>query len=89
MTLFLSTDKAQEVAFPANAFKVLTGKDLTDFTAEDFKASTKYAKKADKDFSKLYYMPVKSQSEWLWGDIDQCAIGCLITPEMFKPNPHR
>lgn len=89
MLLFMSTDRKQMVSFTPGSFKILPDPTITDFTPVDFAGYKKQAKAVQGDFAKPYQLPFKSSSKWVWGEVDISSIGCLVTPEMFKPNTHQ
>jgi len=87
MLLFMSSDRKTMISFTPRLFKVLPDPELKDFTAADFAGYRKGAKDVEGDFGKPYLLPFKSSSKYMWGDVNVCSIGCLITPEMFRSNP--
>ena len=88
MLLFVTDDHKQIAAFRRPSFKILSNPEKNDFTATEFEHFPKQARSVTGEFAKPYLLPFKSSSEWVWGDQDVCAIGCLLTQDMFKPNPH-
>jgi hypothetical protein len=87
MLLFMSADRKQMVAFRKTSFKILADPTQKDFTAADFAGFKKQAKNVTGDFGKPYLLPFKSTSEWVWGEENVSSIGCIVTKDMFKPNP--
>jgi hypothetical protein len=89
MLLFMSTDRKQVISFTPNSFKILPDLTIKDFTPAQFAEYKKHAFPIEGDFAKTYRLPFKSNSKWLWGDLDICDLGCLVTPDSFKPNTHQ
>lgn len=87
MLLFMSSDRKQMVNFTTRSFKILSDPEMKDFTPADFAGFRKQAKDVTGDFGKPYMLPFKSSSKWVWGDVNVCSIGCLMTQDMFKANP--
>lgn len=80
--LFVSSDKKQMINFGNTNFKILPDPDSNDFEAAAFGATNKFAKDLKKEKNPF---PYKNQSEYVWGDLNICAIGAVITKEMFVP----
>lgn len=78
--LFVSTDKKQMVNFGNTNFKILPDPDSNDFEVKAFAAIGKSAKEEKKDKNPF---PFKNQSEYVWGELNVCALGSFITKEMF------
>ena len=78
---FESTDKRTVISFPRTALKILPTLDATDFTPADFAKLTKYAKAENRKRDNT--IPFKHTSDYLWGDFDECALGCILTSQMF------
>lgn len=78
MLVFASPDSKTVVSFRNRDFKIIPELNTTDFTPEQFQKWNKYAKE-DK---RKPVLPVKSYSEWVWGDLDSCILACVITPQM-------
>ena len=90
MMLFMSNDRKQMVSFTSRFFKILPDPLAKDFAATDFAQLRQQARDVRLgDYTKGYPLPFKSTSEWIWGDVNVCSIGCLLTKEMFKPNLRR
>jgi hypothetical protein len=83
MFLFASTDGQTVVSFRAHELKIIPELDATDFTPEQFQKWTKYAKQE----RHKNVLPVKSYSDWMWGDLDKCMLACIVTPQMFSQRP--
>jgi hypothetical protein len=81
--VFASSDGQSLVSFRAHDFKIIPDLAVTDFRPEQLQGWTKYAK-AERHKSTI---PVKSYSEYLWGDFDKCIVGCVITPQMISQRP--
>jgi hypothetical protein len=86
MVMFMSTDRKQMISFTPNLFKILPDASAKDFDPVEFARNGKQAKPIQGDFAKPYLLPFKSYSKWVWGDLDICSLGCLVTAESFKPN---
>jgi hypothetical protein len=89
MLMFMSTDRTQMISFTPTSFKILTDATAKDFDPVEFARNGKQAKAIQGDFAKPYLLPFKSNSKWIWGDLDICSLGCLVTLDLFKPNTHR
>lgn len=83
---FVSTEKQIEVPFTYRNFKSLPDTTATDFTEAEFGQMSKTAKKEIKKHPKP---PYGANSDWVWGDAEECTLGALVTPEMFKPLPKK
>jgi len=78
--LFASSDGQAVISFKHRDFKIVPDIGVTDFTPEQFQKWTKFAKEEkQKNAAKL---PVKSASEFIWGDLDKTIIAGSITPQM-------
>ncbi len=89
MLLFMSSDRRQMIAFTSHSFKVLPDPGIKDFTAADFAGYHKPTKEVTGEFGKTYQLPFKSSAKYMWGDVNVCSIGCLVTADMFKANSHQ
>ena len=78
--LFASSDGGTVVSFKHHDFKVVPDLNVNDFTPDQLKLWTKYAKEEKQDNAEK--LPVKSHSEFIWGDLDKCIIAGIVTPEM-------
>jgi len=78
MLVFASADGRTVVSFRNRDFKIVPELNVTDFTTEQFQKWGKYAKE-DK---RKPVLPVKSYSEWVWGDLDKSILACVFTPQM-------
>jgi hypothetical protein len=91
--LFVSDDKGTEISFRVANFKLLPDPQTTDFTAEQFNDLPNGVKPIDELVKPEYVtrmkaaFPVKNDSEFFWGDQKDCAVGCLISSDMFSPVP--
>jgi hypothetical protein len=83
MLVFASTDGQTIVSFKNHDFKIVPDIGVTDFTPEQFKAWTKYAKQE----KHKNVLPIKNYSEWIWGDLDKCSIASVVTLQMFAKRP--
>ena len=83
MLAFGSSDRQLVVSFRHRDFKVVPDLNITDFKSDEFIRWQNYAKPA-KLPPKL---PVKSYSEWVWGDLDRCILAAIIRPEMIRLAP--
>jgi hypothetical protein len=88
MLLFMSKDRKQMISFTPRSFKILPDPETKDFTPAEFANFHKEARPVQGDFAKPYLLPFKSSSKWVWGDVNVCTIGCLVTPDMFRANTH-
>jgi len=84
MIVFVSSDGQTLVNFRANNFKIVPDIGVTDFTTEQFQKWSKSAK-AEKHKPIL---PIKSHSEFLWGDLSKCTIACIVNVDMFSLPQH-
>lgn len=89
MLLFMSKDRATMIAFRKIHFRILPDPEIKDFTVTDFSGFRKQARSVEGDFGKPYLLPFQSNADWMWGDVNVCSIGCLVSPDLFKPNPRR
>lgn len=80
MLVFVSSDKKTVVSFRQRDFKIVPDIGVTDFTPEEFQKWTKFAK----DEQRKSILPVKSNSDWVWGDMSKCILACMIRPDMLK-----
>ena len=80
MLVFVSTDGKTTVSFRNSDFKIVPDIGVTDFTPEQLKKWTKSAKQ----MRGKNLLPVKSSSDWVWGDLDKCILASTITPQMFS-----
>ncbi len=80
--LFVSSDKTQMINFPNTVLKVLPDAEATDFDAAQVAGSAHYAREIK---SARNPFPFKNQSEFMWGEADLCALGGVLTREMFVP----
>ena len=69
------------VSFKRRNFKIVPDIGVSDFTVAQFDGWKKYA---EEDDDREPVLPIKSRSEWVWGDLDKCVLACVITPEMFS-----
>ena len=79
---FVATDGRTIVNFPARAFRVLTDATKEDFTDREFTQSRK-PPSADRRERKVP-LPVRHQSDSVWGDAEVCSLAALLTREMFQ-----
>jgi hypothetical protein len=86
LVAFASSDGKQVISFKRSDFKLIPEVGVNDFTPAQFQgwANPKGVAKAQKHKPKL---PVKSYSESLWGDLDQCIIGAIVTQQMISQSP--
>ncbi len=78
--LFASSDGQKVVSFRHTDLKIVPDPGVTDFTPVQFMSWQKYAKEEKK--KKPTNLPVKSGSEFLWGDLNDTIIAGPITPQM-------
>lgn len=78
---FASTDKKVLVSFPRQALKILPDADATDFQEVDFSRIGKIAKEDSR--KRDGSIPFKHSSDYVWGEFDNCALACIVTPQMF------
>lgn len=76
--VFVSNDEQRVISFKNRDFKIVNASDVTDFTPDQFQKWSKMALQV-KGYKDL---PVKSRSEYVWGDLNNCTIACVITPQM-------
>jgi hypothetical protein len=84
MLIFVSSDQKRMISFPHTFFKILANPEANDFTPAEFQQSQ--MAKEDKRY-KGKPLPVKNQSELVWGESDGCVLGSIIRAEMFQPAP--
>jgi len=81
--LFAASDGTKVVSFRAIDFKIAPGPEIVDFTPAEFSkmARTPKVERRKSDLS------IKSYSDNLWGDADECAIACTIASKMISQQP--
>jgi hypothetical protein len=86
MVAFISSDGKQVISFKRADFKLVPDVGVNDFSAAQFQgwASPKNTAKAAKHKP---HLPVKSYSEPVWGDLDQCTVAATVTQQMITQNP--
>jgi hypothetical protein len=84
--LFASSDGRTVISFRRLDFKIVPDIDVTDFTPEVFRKWEKFAKTEKQKNDKK--PPVKSFSEFIWGDLDKCILAVPITPQMVSQKPN-
>lgn len=85
--LFVAADRSVMLPVSHRAFKCLPDAEAKDFIVADWQRNSKMAKEI-RDMS-VESFPIKSRADYLWGDADVCAIGGIVTREMFIPVPHK
>lgn len=80
--LFVASDKQQMVNFSNTTFRILPDPEENDFNAAQLATSARYARQIK---SARNPFPYKNQSEYMWGEADVCALGAVVTKEMFVP----
>jgi len=85
MLLFVSSTRQTMISFRAVSFKILPDPEMTDFTPEQFAGFEHQAVPRHDLENKQTLFPYKNNCEGFWGDRDECAIGTLITRDMFSP----
>lgn len=78
--LFAASNGQSIISFKHRDFKIVPDIGISDFTPELFQSWTKFAKEEEKN--KTYVLPVKSASEFIWGDLDTSIIAGVITQQM-------
>lgn len=83
--VFQTTDQQRICSFKASDYRIITELDVKSFSPGQFETWTKHAKefKGHKGLEKQ----VKNYSQYVWGDIDRCALACTITPGMITVTP--
>lgn len=83
LMVFIASDENKLINFRLNDGKVIPGTDATDFTPQEFSrwpvrpVRLKIALK----------LPVKSYSQWMWGDAEDSCLAFIVTPAMFSNRP--
>lgn len=80
--LFVSSDQKTIIPFLRLSFRVLNDFSTTDFTPADWAKMGKYAKGLQVNVKDGF--PIKNNADWVWGEENDCALGSLLTVEMFK-----
>lgn len=80
--LFAASDGQSIISFKHRDFKIVPDIGVTDFSPEQFASWTKFAKEEEKN--KTYVLPVKSASEFMWGDLDTSIIAGVVTQQMIS-----
>ena len=83
--LFSASD-GEVISFKHRDFKVVPDLEVTDFKPEQFQLWTKYAKEEKQ--KKAAKLPVKSYSEFFWGDLDKCILAATVTSSMVSEKPN-
>lgn len=84
--LFASSDGQKVVSFKHENFRIVPDIGVTDFTPDQFQQWTKSPKEGK--HNKRDGLPVKSYSEFMWGDLDKCIIAGTVTTQMVSLKPH-
>jgi len=89
--LFVSADKQSMISFRTAYFKLLPDPQLTDFTEAQFNDFPKGVTPIDRLMKQEYVakiekkpFPFRNTSQFFWGDRQECAVGALITDNMFS-----
>jgi hypothetical protein len=78
---FVSTDGKTIIHFPSSAYRRLNNPKVTMFTELDFR---KYQRvKIIKHPHGEKVLPYKSNSNWVWGDTEMCALAVIVTRNNF------
>jgi len=85
MLLFVSSAKQTMISFRSIFFKILPDQEMTDFAVEQFGSFAHQAVPRSNLEDKQALFPYKNNCEGFWGDRDQCALGTVITGDMFSP----
>jgi len=80
--LFASADGQTVISFKRTDFKIDPDMDVTDFTGLQFQTWPKYAKAQER--LKPSTLPVQSNSDSMWGDLDRCIIAGYVTSSMIS-----
>lgn len=80
---FASTDKTQVVSFQRQSFKLLPDPEAMDFLDHQFPRLPRYPRDAGRKAIGIF--PFKHSSDFVWGDIDDCALGSIVTKQMIGP----
>ena len=83
MMVFVSSDQTKIVSFHARDFRLVPDLGLTDFTPDQFQRWTKQPKVERQE----KHLPIKSYSDWVWGDSDESIIAGVVTPQMITQKP--
>ena len=83
MVAFVSLDRQTVVSFDSKSVKIAPDANITDFTVNDFQ---NWPKRAINERKKTKF-PVKSYSDWLWGDLSKCALVSIVELDMFRQMP--
>jgi hypothetical protein len=85
MLLYVTADKQSQVSFHAVDFKILPDDAMTDFTADQFNGPLHQAVLRPGEEKKRSLFPYKSNCNGFWGDKPECAIGGVVTSDLFLP----
>lgn len=83
--LYVALDRNSQIGFRAVAFKILPDATMTDFESDQFTSFAHQAVKRPGEEKTQARFPYKNNCEGCWGDRDECAIGTVITEDMFSP----
>jgi biopolymer transport protein ExbD len=87
MLVLASSDGETIVSFKHSDFKIVPDIDVTDFAPADFQKWSKFAKQEIRSGNAAHKLPIKSYSDWVWGDRDKCILAAVVTPQMFTQKP--
>jgi len=89
--LFVSDSKQTMISFRTAYFKMLPDPQMTDFTEAQFNDFPKAAIPIDRLLKPEYVakimkkpFPFRNNSEFFWGDRQDCTVGALISADMFS-----
>ncbi len=80
---FAGSDGQTIVSFQARDFRIVPDLGVTDFTPEQLAKWTKQPKAEHRKDT----LPLKSYSDWMWGDLDKSIIAATVTAPMFSQRP--
>jgi hypothetical protein len=83
MLLFASSDGQTIVSCRSRDYKIVPDVDVSDFGPDQYQKWTRYPKQ---DHMK-HRLPIKSYSDWVWGDLEKSILASVVTPQMFSNRP--
>lgn len=81
--LFASSDGRNVVSFRSTDWRIVLDLAVTDFTP----AEMQQWQKRPKQIPGGKGLPIKSYSDWVWGDLESSILAAIVTPQMFSAKP--
>ena len=81
--VFASEDEKLVVSFRYQDFKIVPGLGVQDFSPEQFAQWNKFARFQKQGHHRFSKLPLKNYSDFVWGELKDSILACIITAEMF------